>query len=56
MESKDVINTEKEIEKLNQIKSKNIFIKIKSNYFIQKLFGYIQTRISFKIIKCNINI
>ena len=56
MESKDIINTEKEIEKLNLIKSKNKFINIKSDYFIQKLFDNMQKRISLKIIKCNINI
>jgi len=56
MESKDVINTEKEIEKLKLNKSKNIFINLKSDYFLQKLFGYIQTRISLKIIKYNINL
>ena len=56
MESKVTINNRKEIEKLNEIKSKNKFINIKSNYFIQKLFGIMQTRISLKIIKCNINI
>ena len=56
MEPKDAINTEKEIEKLNQIKSKNKFINIKSDYFIQKVFGIIQKRISLEIIKYNINI
>ena len=56
MDSKDIINTEKEIEKLNLIKSKNKFINLKSDYFMQKLFDYIQKRISLKIIKCNINI
>ena len=56
MEPKDIVNTGKEIEKLNQIKSKNRFINIKSDYFIRKLFGIMQTRISLKIIKCNINI
>ena len=56
MDSKDIINTEKEIEKLNLIQSKNKFINLKSDYFIQKLFDYIQTRIFLKIIKCNINI
>ena len=30
MDSKDIINTEKEIEKLNIIKSENIFMNIKS--------------------------
>ena len=56
MESKDIINTGKEIEKLNQIKRKNKFIKLKSNYILKILFGIMQTRISLKIIKCNINI
>ena len=56
MESKDIINTEKEIEKLKLIKSKNKFVNLKSDYFIQKLFYYIEKRISLKIIKCNNNI
>ena len=56
MEPKDIINTEKEIEKLNQIKPKNQFINIKSNYILKRLFGIMQTRISLKIIKYNINI
>ena len=56
MDSKDIINTEKKIEKLNLIKSENKFINIKSDYFIQKLFANIQKRISLKIIKCNFNI
>ena len=56
MELKDIINTQKENEKLNLNKSKNQFISLKSDYFIQKLFGYMQARISLKIIKCNINI
>ena len=56
MNSKDIINTEKEIEKLNLIKSKNKFIYLKSDYFMQKLFDNIQKRRSLKIIKCNMNI
>ena len=56
MESKDKINIEKEMEKLNLIKSKNKFINLKSDYFIQKLFEYMQKRISLKIIKCNMNL
>ena len=56
MDSKDIINTEKEIEKLNLIKSKNKLINIKSDYFLQKLFDNMQKRISLKIIKCNKNI
>ena len=56
MESKDINNTGKEIEKSNPIKPKNKFVGLKSDYFIQKMFNYMQTRISLKIIKCNINI
>ena len=56
MDSKDIINSEKEIEKLNLVKSNNKFINLRSDYFMQKLFGYIQKRISLKIIKCNINL
>ena len=56
MESKDKINIEKEMEKLNLIKSKNKFINLKSDYFIQKLFEYMQKRISLDIIKYNINL
>ena len=56
MDPKDIINTGKEIEKLNQIKSKNKFINLKSDSFMRKIFGIMQTRISLKIIKCNINI
>ena len=56
MDSKDIINTEKNMEKLKLIKTKNKFINIKSDYFIQKLFANMQKRISLKIIKCNFNI
>ena len=56
MDPKDIINTGKENEKLNLIKSKNKFIYLKSDYFMQKLFDNMQIRISLKIIKCNINI
>ena len=56
MESKDTINNGKEIEKSNQIKSKNQFINLKSNYILKRLFCIMQKRISLKIIKCNINI
>ncbi len=56
MDSKDIISTEKKIEKLNIIKSKNKFINIKSDYILKKLFAYMHKRISLKIIKCNINI
>ena len=56
MDPKDTINTGKEIENLNLIKPNNKFINIKSDYFMRKLFGIMQTRISLKIIKYNINI
>ena len=56
MDSKDIINKEKEIEKLNLIKPKNKYINIKSDYFIQKLFNNIQTKIYLEIIKYNMNI
>ena len=55
MDSKDII-CEKEIEKLNIIKSENKFIIIKSDYFIQKLFNNIPKKITLKIIKNNMNI
>ena len=41
MDSKDIINKDKEIEKLNLIKPKNKYMKIKSDYFLQKLFNII---------------
>ena len=56
MDSRDIRNTEKEFEKLNQIKSKNKLINIKSDYFIQLLFNNIPKKVSLKIIKNNINI
>ena len=56
MDSKDITSTQKKIEKLKIIKSKNKFINIKSDYFIQKLFANMHKKISLKIIKCNINI
>ena len=56
MDYKDIIKTEKEIDKLNIIKSDNKLITIKSDYFIQNLFNYIQNKVSLKIIKNNINI
>ena len=56
MDSKYIINTGKEIEKSNIIKSKNKLTNIKSDYFIRKVFDIIQKRISFEIIKYNTNI
>ena len=56
MNSNDIINAEKKIEKLNKIKSKNKFINIKNDFFIQKLFDIIHKKISLEIIKYNFNI
>ena len=56
MDSRDMFNTEKQIGKLNQIKSINKFINIKSDYFMQKLFDIMEKRISLKIINYNINL
>ena len=56
MNSKDIINTEKEFEKLTNIKSKNVFINIKSDYFIRKLFNNSPKKVSLKIIIINMNI
>ena len=56
MDSKYIINTGKEIEKSNIIKSKNKLTNIKSDYFIRKVFDIIQKRIPFEIIKYNTNI
>ena len=56
MDSKDIIKTEKKIEKYNQIKSKNKFKNIKNNYILRKVFNVIHKRISLEIIKYNINI
>ena len=56
MDSKDSSNIKKEVEKLNIIKSENKFIKIKSDFFIQKLFDNMQKKVSLEIVKININI
>jgi hypothetical protein len=56
MDSKDIINTEKEFEKLTNIKSKNVFINIKSDYFIRKVFNNMSKKVTLKIIKINLNI
>jgi len=56
MDSKDIINTKEKVEKLSIIKSKNKFINIKSDYFIQRLFNNIPKKVSLKIIKNNMNI
>ena len=56
MDSKDIINKEKENEKLYLIKPKNKYINIKSDYFMQKLFNIMNKKISLEIIKYNINI
>ena len=56
MDSKDIIKTEKQIAKLNPIKSKNKLFDIKSCYIMKKVFDYIHKGISLEIIKYNINI
>ena len=56
MDSKDIINSKKQIERLNTNKSKNKLIDIKSCYIMKKIFHNIQKRISLEIIKYNINI
>ena len=45
MNSKDIIKAEKQIEKLNQIKSKNKLINIKSCYIMKKIFDIMPKRI-----------
>ena len=51
--NKFISKKEKEIEKLNIIKSKNKLTNLKSDYFMQKLFDNIQKRISLKILTIN---
>jgi len=53
MDSKDIINTQKGFEKSNLIKSKNKFIKVGNDYFLQKLFDYMQRKKSLEMIKYN---
>ena len=54
MDSK-VSYIKKEMEKLKPIKSKNRFIKIKSDYFIQKIFNNMSKKVTLKILKNNMN-
>ena len=54
MDSKDILDNEKE--ELNQINSKNTLKKLKSDYFLQKVFNVITKKISLEIIKYNKNI
>ena len=56
MDSKDIINSKKQIEKLNTNKSKNKLSLIKNCYIMKKIFHNIQKRIYLVIIKYNINI
>ena len=56
MESKDIPNKEKEQEQSKLINSDNILQNLKSDYFIQKFFDYIQKRRTLKTIKYNKNI
>ena len=55
MDSKDISNAEKEIEKLTNVKSKNKLFNIKSNYIMKKLFNYMSKKVLLKIIKNNMN-
>ena len=55
MDFKDIIKI-KQIENLNQIKSKNKLINMKSCYIMKKIFHNIQKRISLELVKYNINI
>ena len=55
MDSKDISNAEKEIEKLTNAKSKNKLFNIKSNYIMKKLFNYMSKKVLLKIIKNNMN-
>ena len=51
MDSKDILDNEKE--ELNKINSKNKLKKLKSDYFLQKVFNIITKKISLEIIKYN---
>ena len=53
MESKDTPTKEKEQEKSKLINSDNILKNLKSDYFIQKFFDYIQKRRILKTIRYN---
>ena len=53
MESKDTPTKEKEQEKSKLINSDNMLQNLKSDYFIQKFFDYIQKRRKFKTIRYN---
>ena len=53
MESKDIPNKEKEQEQSKLINSDNKLQNLKSDYFIQKFFDYIQKRRTLKTIRYN---
>ena len=53
MESKDIPNKEKEQEQSKLINSDNVLQNLKSDYFIQKFFDYIQKRRKLKTIRYN---
>ena len=53
MESKDTPTKEKEQEQSKLINSDNILQNLKSDYFIQKFFDYIQKRRILKTIRYN---
>ena len=56
MEAKDTPTKEKEKEHSKPITSENMFKKLKSDYFIQKIFGYIHKKKSLETIRYNKNI
>ena len=54
MKSNNLLNNKKEI--LNQDKTKNKFVNIKSDYFLRKIFNNTHKNISLNIVKYNKNI
>ena len=54
MNSSSQLNKEKT--EINQFKAKGIFKKLKSNYFLQKLFNNLMKKKSLDIIKYNKNL
>ena len=53
MESGNLVSKEKE--EKNLLKSKDILNNLKSDYFLQKLFNFLQTKILLNIVKYNKN-
>ena len=54
MNSSNILSKEKK--ELNKIKSKDIFKKLRSDYFLQKLFNILLKKKSLDVIKYNKNI